>query len=160
MWASYANNHKGVCMVFKRKPLQDDRFKWVEVEYVTHSHNVRGEQRRQIAPPTFTQDLFANAQVKLSRKYDYWQHERELRLIAQPGCTGHQAMEQFFELHALVFGFEAKQADFLKVLNQLPDGTKQKLMHADDAGIFQVIKPNSQFTDQPLQNIRALLTLA
>lgn len=89
MWASYANDHKGVCMVFKRKPLHDERFKWVKVKYVTHRDNDRGEQARRITPPTFTQDLFGNAQAKLAKKYDYWQHEHELRLIAQPECTGH-----------------------------------------------------------------------
>lgn len=160
MWASYANNHTGVCMVFKRKPLKDERFKWVEVEYVTHHHNDRGGQARPITSPTFTQDLFGNAQAKLSIKYNYWQHERELRLIAQPECTGRQAMDQFFELHDIVFGFEAKQADILKVLNKLPDETKLRLMHAGDAGIYQVVKPESQFMIEPLQNIRALLALA
>ena len=59
-------------MVFKRKPLTDERFKWVKVEYVTHRDNDRGEQARRITPPTFTQDLFGNAQAKLAKKYDYW----------------------------------------------------------------------------------------
>ena len=72
MWASCANNHSGVCMVFKRKPLTDERFKWVKVEYVTHRDNDRGEQARRITPPTFSQDLFGNAQAKLAKKYDYW----------------------------------------------------------------------------------------
>lgn len=160
MWASYANNHTGVCMVFKRKPLQDERFKWVKVEYVTHHHNDRGEQARPITPPTFTQDLFGNAQAKLTKKYDYWKHERELRLIAQPECTGRQAMDQFFELHAMVFGFSAKNEDILKVLNQLPDEAKQELMHAEDAGIYQVVKPDSEFMVRPLKNMRELLKIA
>jgi hypothetical protein len=160
MWASYANNHKGVCMVFKQKPLHDERFKWVKVEYVTHRDNDRSEQPRRITPPTFTQDLFGNVQAKLSKKYDYWQHERELRLIAQPGYTGRQAMDQFFELHAMVFGFSAKNEDILKVLNQLPDEAKQKLMHAEDAGIYQVVKPDSDFMIRPLKNMRGLLKIA
>jgi hypothetical protein len=160
MWASYANDHKGVCMVFKQKPLHDERFKWVKVEYVTHRDNDRGEQPRRITPPTFTQDLFGNAQAKLSKKYDYWQHERELRLIAQPGSTGRQAMDQFFELHALVFGFSGKNEDILKVLNLLPDEAKQKLMHAEDAGIYQVVKPDSEFMIRPLKNMRELLKIA
>lgn len=69
-------------------------------------------------------------------------------------------MDQFFELHAKVFGFSAKQADILKVLNQLPDGTKQKLMHAEDAGIYQVVKPDSEFMIRPLKNMRELLKIA
>lgn len=160
MWTSYANNHKGVCMVFKRKPLHDERFKWVKVEYVTHRDNDRGEQARRIRPPKLTQDLFGNAQAKLAKKYDYWQHERELRLIAEPGCTGHQALDQFFELHAMVFGFSAKQADILKVLNQLPDVAKQKLMHTENAGIYQVVKPDSEFMIRSLKNMRELLKIA
>jgi hypothetical protein len=117
MWASYANNHAGVCMVFKRKPLRDERFKWVKVEYVEHRHNHASEQPFCVTPPSFTEDLFRNAQHKLCKKYDYWQHERELRLIAQPKHTGRQAMDQFFDLHAMVFGFNAEQADILRVLN-------------------------------------------
>lgn len=164
MWASYANNHAGVCMVFKRKPLRDERFKWVKVEYVTHRDNDRGEQRRRITPSTFTQDLFGNAQAKLAKKYDYWQHEREIRLIAAPGYTGRQAMDQFFELHAMVFGFSAKQTDILKVLNQLPGDTKEKLMRADDMGIFRVNKPQPTLEDHPppvlpLENVRPLVEL-
>ena len=111
-------------------------------------------------PPTFTQDLFGNAQAKLSKKYDYWRHEHEFRLIAQPGCTGHQAMDQFFDLHTLVFGFSAKPDEILKLLNQLPDNTKHKLMSADDVGIFQVVKPNTLFMIQPLDNLRQALKLA
>lgn len=160
MWASYANNHSGVCMVFKRKPLTDERFKWVKVQYVTHPHNHKNEQPQRLMPLTFTQDLFGNAQAKLSEKYDYWRHEHEFRLIAQPGCTGHQAMDQFFDLHALVFGFSAKQDEILNVLNQLPDNTKHKLMSADDVGIFQVVKPNTLFMTQPLDNLRPSLKLA
>lgn len=160
MWASYANNHSGVCMVFKRKPLTDERFKWVKVQYVTHPHNHKSEQAQCLMPPTFTQDLFGNAQAKLSKKYDYWRHEHEFRLIAQPGCTGHQAMDQFFDLHALVFGFSAKPDEILKVLNQLPDDTKHKLMSTDDVGIFQVVKPNTLFMIQPLDNLRQALKLA
>lgn len=164
MWASYANHHTGVCMVFKRKPLSDERFKWVKVEYVTHQDNYRGGQARRITPPTFTQDLFGNAQAKLSEKYDYWQHERELRLIAQPGTTGRQAMGQFFDLHAMVFGFSTKQTDILKVLNLLPDDTKEKLMRADDMGIFRVIKPQPIQENHlppvlPLENLWPLLGL-
>lgn len=164
MWASYANNHKGVCMVFKRKPLHDERFKWVKVEYVTNSDNDRSEQPRRITPPTFTHDLFGNAQAKLSKKYDYWQHERELRLIAQPESTGLQAMDQFFELHAMVFGFSAEQADILLVLNQLPDETKEKLMKAHDMSIYQVINPqpmlaHAQPSISPLKDLRPLLGL-
>lgn len=164
MWASYANDHKGVCMVFKRRPLEDERFKWVEVEYVTHRHNHRGEQALRITPPTFTQDLFGNAQAKLAKKYDYWKHERELRLIAQPECTGRQAMDQFFELHSMVFGFEAKQADILRVLNQLPEDTKEKLMRGNDKGIFRVNKPQPTNEDRPppagpLEDIRPFLGL-
>lgn len=164
MWASYANNHTGVCMVFKRKSLCDERFKWVKVEYVEHRVNYRGEQPRRITPPTFTQDLFGNAQAKLAKKYDYWQHEREIRLIAAPGYTGRQAMDQFFELHAMVFGFSAKQTDILKVLNQLPGDTKEKLMRADDMGIFRVNKPQPTLEDHPppvlpLENVRPLVEL-
>jgi len=44
--------------------------------------------------------------------YDYWQHERELRLIVEPGYIGHQALDQFFELQAMVFGFSAKKQTF------------------------------------------------
>lgn len=160
MWASYANNHTGVCLVFKRKPITDKRFKWVKVEYVTHQHNLTSEQPQRLTPPTFTQDLFGNAQVKLAMKYDYWQHERELRLIAQPECTGRQAMEQFFELHALVFGFSAERADILKVLNKLPDEAKHKLMNSEDTGIYQVFKPDSLFMIRPLENMRDFLKLA
>ena len=161
MWASYANNHAGVCMVFKRKPLNDERFKWVQVEYVTHRDNDRGEQPRRITPPTFTQDLFGNAQAKLARKYDYWQHERELRLIAEPGYTGHQAMDQFFELHAVVFGFSAEKTDILKVLNQLPNDTKEKLMRADHMGISRVNKPQPMHVDRhpPLQALEKIMPL-
>ncbi len=164
MWASYANNHTGVCMVFKRKPLCDERFKWVKVEYVTHRDNDRGEQPRRITPPTFTQDLFGNSQAKLAKKYDCWQHERELRLIAEPGYTGHQAMDQFFELHAMVFGFSAKQTDILKVLDQLPDDTKEKLMRADHMGISRVNKPQPMHVDRPppllaLEKLQPLLRL-
>ncbi|WP_291933633.1 DUF2971 domain-containing protein [Limnohabitans sp.] len=166
MWTSYANNHKGVCMVFKRKPLQDERFKWVNVDYVTHRDNDRGEQARRITPPTFTQDSFGNAQAKLSKKYDYWQHERELRLIAQPGSTGRQAMDQFFELNAMVFGFSAEQPDILKVLNQLPDDTKEKLLMGDDMGIFRANKPQPMKDGfgrlqqvNPPENIKPLLGL-
>lgn len=164
MWASYANNHAGVCVVFKRKPLRDERFKWVKVEYVTHRDNDRGEQPRRITPPTFTQDLFGNAQAKLAKKYDCWQHERELRLIAEPGYTGHQAMDQFFELHAMVFGFSAKQTDILKVLDQLPDDTKEKLMRADHMGISRVNKPQPMHADRPspllaLEKLQPLLRL-
>jgi Protein of unknown function (DUF2971) len=164
MWASYANNHAGVCIVFKRKPLRDERFKWVKVEYVTHRDNDRGEQPRRITPPTFTQDLFGNAQAKLSKKYDCWQHERELRLIAEPGYTGHQAMDQFFELHAMVFGFSANQMEILKVLDQLPDDTKEKLMRTKDMGIFRVNKPQPKHADRPqpllaLEKLQPLLRL-
>jgi hypothetical protein len=164
MWVSYANNHTGVCMVFKRKPLQDERFKWVNVDYVTHRVNYRGEQPQRITPPTFTHDLFGYAQAKLSKKYDYWQHERELRLIAQPGSTGRQAMDQFFELHAMVFGFSAKQADILKVLNQLPDDTKEKLMREDDMEISRTYKPQLMKEGhpppaKPTENIKPLLGL-
>lgn len=164
MWASYANDHKGICMVFKRKPLHDERFKWVQVEYVTHRDNDRGAQARRIRPPTFTQDLFGNAQAKLAKKYDYWQHERELRLIAQPECTGHQAMDQFFDLHAMVFGFSAKQADILKVLNQLPDDAKEQLMRQEDRGVFRVNKPQPTHADRTppisaLEKLRPLLRL-
>lgn len=160
MWASYAKNHTGVCMVFKRKPLDDERFKWVKVEYVAHRHNHASDQPFQMRSPTFTQDLFGNTQLHLSKKYDYWQHERELRLIAQPGSTGRQAMDQFFELHAMVFGFSANNEDILKVLNQLPDEAKQKLMHTEDAGIYQVVKPDSEFMIRPLRNMRELLKIA
>lgn len=160
MWASYANNHRGVCMVFKRKPLQDERFKWVKVEYVTHRDTDRSEQPRRITPPTFDHDLFGNAQAKLSKKYGYWQHERELRLIAKPECTGLQAMDQFFELHAMVFGFSAEQEGILKVINQLADEAKQELMHAENAGIHQVVKPDSEFMIRPLKNLRELLKIA
>ncbi|WP_062406672.1 DUF2971 domain-containing protein [Limnohabitans sp. 63ED37-2] len=164
MWASYANDHKGVCMVLKRKPLRDERFKWVNVDYVTHRDNDRGAQARRIRPPTFTHDLFGNAQAKLSKKYDYWQHERELRLIAQPGSTGRRAMDQFFELHAMVFGFSAKQADILKALNQPPEETKEKLMNAHDMGIYQVINPQPVMAHahpsiSPLKDLRPLLEL-
>lgn len=160
MWASYAKNHTGVCMVLKLKPLDDERFKWVKVEYVAHRHNHASDQPFHVKSPTFTQDLFGNTQLHLSKKYDYWQHERELRLIAQPEFTGRQAMGQFFDLHAMVFGFSAQQADILKVLNQLPDETKQKLMHAKDAGIYQVVKPGSEFMIRPLKNLRELLKIA
>jgi hypothetical protein len=68
MWASYANEHKGVCMVFKRKPLTDERFKWVKVNYVTHPHNYSGSHPQHFLPDAFTQDFFANAQLKLSKK--------------------------------------------------------------------------------------------
>jgi hypothetical protein len=160
MWASYANEHKGVCMVFKRKPLTDERFKWVKVDYVTHPHNYSGSHPQHFLPDAFTQDFFANAQLKLSKKYDYWRHEHELRLIAQPGCTGHQQMDQFFDLHALVFGFSTNTEDVLKLLNKLPDEAKHKLMNSEDAGIYQVVKPDSLFTIRPLKNMRQLLKLA
>lgn len=160
MWAAYANNHQGICMVFKRKPLTDDRYRWLKVEYITHPHNHSGGQPQHMQPPTFTPDLFGNAQAKLAKKYDYWRHEHELRLIAQPGCTGHQAMDQFFDLHALVFGFDAKPSEILKVLNKLPKDTKHKLMNADDMGIFQVVKPNALFMIQSLNNLRPSLKLA
>jgi hypothetical protein len=151
MWASYANNHSGVCMVFKRKPLTDERFKWVKVEYVTHPHNYRSKKPQRLTPPTFTNDLFGNAQAKLSKKYGYWSYEHELRLIAQPGCTGHQAMDQFFDLHALVFGFSTTTDDVLKLLNKLPDEAKHKLMNSEDGGIYQVVKPDALFTIRPLK---------
>jgi hypothetical protein len=162
MWASYANNHAGVCMVFKRKPLRDERFK---VEYVEHRHNHASEQPFCVTPPSFTEDLFRNAQHKLCKKYDYWQHERELRLIAQPKHTGRQAMDQFFDLHAMVFGFNAEQADILRVLNQLPDEIKEKLMNAHDMGIYQVINPQPMLAHappsiSPLKDLRPLLGLS
>jgi hypothetical protein len=165
MWASYANNHAGVCMVFKRKPLRDERFKWVKVEYVEHRHNHASEQPFCVTPPSFTEDLFRNAQHKLCKKYDYWQHERELRLIAQPKHTGRQAMDQFFDLHAMVFGFNAEQADILRVLNQLPDEIKEKLMNAHDMGIYQVINPQPMLAHappsiSPLKDLRPLLGLS
>ena len=164
MWASYANNHTGVCMVFKRKPLSDERFKWVKVEYVTHWHNHASKQPYVATTPVFTDDLFGNAQLQLSKKYDYWQHERELRLIAQPEYAGRQAMDQFFDLHAVVFGFGAKQADILRVLNQLPNDTKEKLLIANDMGIFQVVDPQPTRAQRPpqispLEDLRPLLQL-
>lgn len=164
MWASYAKNHTGVCMVFKRKPLDDERFKWVKVEYVAHLHNHASDQPFPVESPTFTQDLFGNTQLHLSKKYDYWQYERELRLIAQPGSTGRRAMDQFFELHAIVFGFSAEQADILKALNQLPEETKEKLMNAHDMGIYQVINPQPAMAHappsiSPLKDLRPLLEL-
>lgn len=164
MWASYAKNHTGVCMVFKRKPLDDERFKWVKVEYVAHLHNHASDQPFPLKSPTFTQDLFGNTQLHLSKKYDYWQYERELRLIAQPGFTGRRAMDQFFELHAIVFGFSAEQADILKALNQLPEETKEKLMNAHDMGIYQVINPQPVMAHappsiSPLKDLRPLLEL-
>lgn len=67
MWASYANEHKGVCLVFKRKPLTDERFTWVKVNYVTQPHNYSGSHPQHFLPDAFTQDFFANAQLKLSK---------------------------------------------------------------------------------------------
>ncbi len=73
-------------------------------------------------------------------------------------------MGQFFDLHAMVFGFSTKQTDILKVLNLLPDDTKEKLMRADDMGIFRVIKPQPIQENHlppvlPLENLRPLLGL-
>jgi hypothetical protein len=164
MWASYAKNHTGVCMVFKRKPLEDERFKWVKVEYVAHQHNHGSDQPFLVKSPTFTQDLFGNTQLHLSKKYDYWQYERELRLIAEPECTGRQAMDQIFDLNAVVFGFGAEKADILRVLNQLPNDTKEKLLKAVDMGIFRVIHPQPMRAQRPpqispLEDLRPLLGL-
>ena len=73
-------------------------------------------------------------------------------------------MDQFFELHAMVFGFSAEQADILKVLNQLPDDAKEKLMKAHDMGIYQVINPQPMLAHapqsiSPLEDLRPLLGL-
>lgn len=154
MWASYADDHQGVCIVFQRKPLADARFKWVSVEYVTHPHNYRASHPQMMQPPQFNPDLFGTAQAKLAKKYDYWQYERELRLVAQPECTGYQPMDKFFDLHALVFGFKAEPEDILRVLNQLPDDLKQILMSSSDRGVFQVIKPSSLFMLESLKDLR------
>lgn len=154
MWASYGNGHKGVCMVFKRKPLDDDRYKWVEMHYQTHPHNHEGANPQSIKPPQFTRDMFLNAQVELSRKYDYWKHEREWRLITKPGSAGIQPMSLFFELHALVFGYMSEDTDILKLLNKLPSEVQQRLMTDNDVGIFKVEKPSSQFPLKPLSNLR------
>ncbi len=154
MWAAYGNNHKGVCMVFKRKPLIDDRYKWVEMDYQTHPHNYEGANPQSIKPPRFTQDMFLNAQVELSKKYDYWKYEREFRLIAKPGCAGIQPMSLFFELHALVFGYKSEDVDIHNLLNKLPKEVRHRLMIENDVGIFRVEKPNSQFLVRPLRNLR------
>jgi len=69
-------------------------------------------------------------------------------------------MDQFFDLHALVFGFSTNIEDVLKLLNKLPDEAKQKLMNSEDEGIYQVVKPDSLFTIRPLKNMRQLLRLA
>ena len=159
MWASYADDHSGVCLVFKRKPLTDARFKWVKVEYVTHPHNHKDSRLQTLKPPQFSSDLFGTAQAKLAKKYDYWEYVRELRLVAQPECTGHQPLDKFFDLHAVVFGFKAKKENILKVLNQLPDDFKQTLLNSADRGIFQVIKPNSLFMYESLKDFRPLLRL-
>jgi hypothetical protein len=113
-----------------------------------------------LQPPQFNPDLFGTAQAKLAKKYDYWQYERELRLVAQPECTGYQPMDKFFDLHALVFGFKVEPEDILRVLNQLPDDLKQTLLNSSDRGIFQVIKPHSLHMPKSLKDLRPFLECA
>lgn len=142
MWALYADNYQGVCLVFKRKAIMDPRFKWLDIEYVPHRDNHTEDRPFTVSPPIFNENCFENAQKKLAKKFNYWDHEREARLITTPECTGFQSIDDFFELHALVFGFNTSQKDFNAVLESLPNNALKNLMESEKNGIFQVEHPS------------------
>ena len=140
MWAYYAGNHKGVCLIFEDDLVSElFNYKGTSLQDVNYSNDSSyGEffqllldeiQDKSFYPKIDTsmyrnQDSFNEFWIKNSiRKSSYWMHESESRLLILSG-TGESGIRIFYNprcLKGIIFGANCSTEDKIKVIRILQD---------------------------------------
>ena len=140
MWAYYAGNHKGVCLIFEDDLVSElFNYKGTSLQDVNYSNDSSyGEffqllldeiQDKSFYPKIDTsmyrnQDSFNEFWIKNSiRKSSYWMHESESRLLILSG-TSESGIRIFYNprcLKGIIFGANCSTEDKIKVIRILQD---------------------------------------
>jgi hypothetical protein len=145
MWSNYADNHRGIVLQFDKSTLEGDpTYRYCKaMDYknniiTLHDMNIYAEKPDELA------------RMLLFKKTDRWQHEREWRIIVDPGLNDIAGCRTFkypkLALTGVIFGWKMSPQDKSAVKMWLKDGNHE-------ARIYQATGETSSYSlriDPPL----------
>lgn len=120
MWAHYANEHKGICLGYKIKKLEDNVFL---DKIIYEPLKVDWDSKRQVILSEKEEEL--TIYEVFIRKHSRWDYEEEYRLIYLDIENDYY---NSIELCEVYFGYECSNEDKLKIIEFLKD---QKINYYD-----------------------------